>query len=163
MTAPLRIGIAGLGTVGSSVASILREHAALLEARSGRALKLHAASVRDAKKKRSVDISTIKLVDDPLMLATSSEIDVVVELIGGAEGIAKQLVETALKHGKSVVTANKALIAHHGVALAELAEAHGVMLAFEAAVAGGIPVIKTLRDGLVANEFTRVEGILNGT
>jgi homoserine dehydrogenase len=163
MTAPLRIGIAGLGTVGSSVVHILRDHTVLLEARSGRALTLHAASVRDIKKKRSIDMSTMKLVDDPLMLATSSEIDVVVELIGGADGIAKQLVETALKHGKSVVTANKALIAHHGVALAELAEAHGVVLAFEAAVAGGIPVIKTLRDGLAANQFTRIEGILNGT
>lgn len=163
MVAPLRIGIAGLGTVGSSVASILRDHADIYEARAGRPLKLQAVSVRDPKKKRSVNIATLKLVNDPLELAKSSEIDVVVELIGGAEGIAKELVETALTHGKSVVTANKALVAHHGVALAELAEAHGVVLAFEAAVAGGIPVIKTLRDGLAANQCTRIEGILNGT
>lgn len=163
MTAPLRIGIAGLGTVGSSVATILREHANMLEARAGRMIALQAASVRDPKKKRDMDMASVKLVADPLDLATSNDIDVVVELIGGADGIAKQLVETALTHGKSVVTANKALIAHHGVALAELAEKHGVVLAFEAAVAGGIPVIKTLRDGLAANRITRVEGILNGT
>lgn len=163
MTAPLRIGIAGLGTVGSATAAILLSQADMLAARAGRKLTLVAASVRDTKKKRNFDTSGIKMVADPLELATSSSIDVVIELIGGAEGIAKELVETALTHGKSVITANKALIAHHGVVLAELAEAHGVLLAFEAAVAGGIPVIKTLRDGLSANKITRIEGILNGT
>lgn len=163
MNAPLRIAIAGLGTVGSATASILHEHQAMLQARCGRALELVAVSMRDQAKARTVDLSGVKVVADALQLATSSEIDVVVELIGGAEGIAREVVATALSHGKSVVTANKALIAHHGVELAELAEKHGVLLAFEAAVAGGIPVIKTLRDGLAANQFTRIEGILNGT
>lgn len=163
MTAALRIGIAGLGTVGAAVVDCLQTHREVLEARAGRPLSIQAVSVRDVKKNRGIDATRYELKTDALELATSSSIDVVVELIGGADGIAKELVETALTHGKSVVTANKALIAHHGVALAELAEAHGVVLAFEAAVAGGIPVIKTLRDGLAANKFTRVQGILNGT
>lgn len=163
MTKPLNIAIAGLGTVGGGTLRILQENAALLEARSGHTLKITAVSARDRKKKRAGDASKLKWVDNPLDLAKLPDVDLVVETIGGAEGIARSLVEAALKAGKHVVTANKALIAHHGMALAALAEASGAMLAYEAAVAGGIPVIKTLREGLVANRFHHVAGILNGT
>lgn len=181
MTQALRIGIAGLGTVGGGALKILLTQAALLEARTGRTLQVVAVSARDKKKYERLlagiaamshpltptlspeGRGSIKWLDDPLALASDPAIDVVVECIGGSEGVAKALVETALKHKKSVVTANKALIAHHGVALAQLAEASGALLAFEAAVAGGIPIIKGLRDGLAANRFTRIAGILNGT
>ncbi len=159
----LRIGIAGLGTVGSGTLSILQQQADLLAIRCGRPLQVVAVSARSSNKKRDIDVSNLRWVDDPTLLAKDPEIDVVVELIGGADGTAKTVVETALANGKSVVTANKALIAHHGVALANLAEKTGAVLAFEAAVAGGIPIIKTLRDGLAANKFSRVMGILNGT
>ena len=154
---PLRIGIAGLGTVGGGTLDIIAKHADMLAARTGRSIVVTAVSART---KRDVGA---RWVADPVALATDPEVDVVVELIGGSEGVARTLVETALKSGKSVVTANKALIAHHGVALAELAEKNGAVLAFEAAVAGGIPIIKALRDGLAANEFKRIIGILNGT
>lgn len=160
---PLRIAIAGLGTVGGGTFAILREQAELLSLRCGRNLQVVAVSARNRTKKRDIDVSRLRWMYDPLALAGDPEIDVVVETIGGADGVAKILVETALKNGKSVVTANKALIAHHGVALAEIAEKSGAVLAFEAAVAGGIPIIKTLRDGLSANNFLRVIGILNGT
>lgn len=160
---PLRIGIAGLGTVGSGTLNILRQQSELLTERCGRKLEVVAISASNKNKKRDVDVSGLRWVENPLELANSSEIDVVVEMIGGSEGVAKTLVETALANGKSVVTANKALIAHHGVELAKLAEKSGAVLAFEAAVAGGIPIIKTLRDGLAANKFARVMGILNGT
>ena len=163
MTQPLRIGIAGLGTVGSGTVSILLQHAKLLKERTGREISLAALSARSKLKDRGVDISNIRWFDDPMDMASDAGIDVVVELIGGAEGVARTLVERALQNGKSVVTANKALIAQHGIALAGMAEQSGALLAFEAAVAGGIPIIKGLRDGLAANYFTRVAGILNGT
>jgi homoserine dehydrogenase len=163
MNKPLHIAIAGLGTVGGTALKILQENAALLEARSGRALKVVAVSARDKNKTRPASLAGIKWVDSPLELAAIAEVDVVVELIGGSEGIAKNLIEASLKAGKHVVTANKALIAHHGVALAKLAEEANVIFAYEAAVAGGIPVIKTLREGLAANRFTHIAGILNGT
>ena len=162
-SSPLRIGIAGLGTVGSGTLNILRQQSDLLAERCGRKLEVVAISASNKNKKRDVDVSGLRWVENPLELANSPEIDVVVEMIGGSEGVAKTLVETALANGKSVVTANKALIAHHGVELAKLAEKTGAVLAFEAAVAGGIPIIKTLRDGLAANKFARVMGILNGT
>lgn len=163
MSNALRIGIAGLGTVGGGTLKIISEHSAMLAARCGRPVVISAIAARDKHKDRGVDVSKIRWFDDPVALASDPEIDVVVELIGGSEGVARQLVEKALLAGKSVVTANKALIAHHGVALATLAEKTGALLAFEAAVAGGIPIIKALRDGLAANQFSRVAGILNGT
>ena len=163
MTAPLRIAIAGLGTVGGGTLKLLSEQRDMLAARTGRAITITAISARNKTKDRGAHAKGLRWVDDALTLATDPEVDVVVELIGGAEGTARELVEAALKNGKSVVTANKALIAHHGVALAKLAENSGAVLAFEAAVAGGIPIIKALRDGLAANRFHRIIGILNGT
>lgn len=163
MSNALRIGLAGLGTVGAGTLQILQQNAALLAARAGRDLKVTAVSMRDPKKKRDVKLDGITIVNDALALASDPQVDVVVEVIGGHEGIAKQLVETAITNGKHVVTANKALIAHHGAALAAAAEKQGVVLALEAAVAGGIPIIAALRSGLAANRITRVAGILNGT
>lgn len=163
MSRPLRIGLAGLGTVGQGALSILQNEALLLAARCGRPLQVTAVSVRDPKKKRGVKLNGIRVERDALALATAKDVDVVVEMIGGHEGVAKKLIETAIKHKKHVVTANKALLAHHGQKLAEAAEAAGVALTFEAAVAGGIPIIDALRSGLAANRITRVAGILNGT
>ena len=163
MSTVLRIGIAGLGTVGGGTLSILTKHTKLLKERTGLDIVITGLSARDKSKNRGVDVSHIRWYDNPVAMATASDIDVVVELIGGSEGVARELVEKSLQAGKSVVTANKALIAHHGVALAALAEKSNVVLAFEAAVAGGIPIIKALRDGLAANRFSRIIGILNGT
>ena len=163
MAEPLRIGIAGLGTVGQGALKILQDNASMLEARAGRALQVTAVAMRDANKKRDAKLNGIRIESDTLALATAADVDVVVELIGGHEGVSKDLVTAALKNGKHVVSANKALVAHHGKSLAELAEKNNVVLAFEAAVAGGIPIIAALRDGLAANRITRVAGILNGT
>lgn len=163
MTQPLRIAIAGLGTVGVGAANILQQHAGMIAARAGRPIAITAVSMRDMHKKRDCDLSGIDVVADAASLATREDVDVVVELIGGHEGTARHTVEAALTAGKHVVSANKALIAHHGVALARLAELHGVTLAFEAAVAGGIPIIAALRSGLAANRVQKVSGILNGT
>jgi homoserine dehydrogenase len=160
---PLRIGVAGLGTVGVGVVKILAERREFLAAASGRAVELAAVSALDQKKERGIDVSRARWEKDARALATADDIDVVVELIGGAEGIARELVETALSNGKHVVTANKALIARHGLALARVAEQRGVALNYEAAVAGGIPIVKALREGLAANEVTSIVGILNGT
>jgi homoserine dehydrogenase len=163
MAGTLRVGIAGLGTVGGGTLSILTQHAKLLKERTGLDIVIGALSARDKRRDRGVDISNIRWYDNPVDMAAAADIDVVVELIGGSEGVARSLVENALRAGKSVVTANKALIAHHGVELASLAERSGAVLAFEAAVAGGIPIIKGLRDGLAANRFVRISGIMNGT
>jgi homoserine dehydrogenase len=163
MTQPLKIGIAGLGTVGAGVVKLLAEHNRLLALRGGRPLKLVAVSARSKAKKRDIDLSKVRWERDPLALATAGDIDVVIELIGGSDGIARRLVQTALRQGKHVVTANKALLAHHGAELAALAEKKSRILAFEAAVAGGIPIIKALREGLVGNRVRRLYGILNGT
>jgi len=163
MIGSLRIGIAGLGTVGRGTLAILLNHAALIEQRCGKKLEIAGISARNKTADRGLDLSGLTWFDNPLDMAHSPDIDVIVEMIGGAEGIARELVEVALGHGKSVVTANKALIAHHGIALAARAEKTGAVLAFEAAVAGGIPIIKALRDGLAANHFTRICGIMNGT
>ena len=159
----LRIGIAGLGTVGGGVVRILRQQEALLESRTGTRLRLVAVSARDQKKHQALPLDGVRWEADATALASAPDIDLVVELIGGAEGVARTLVTQALEQGKHVVTANKALIASHGAELAALAEARGVGLAYEAAVAGGIPVIKTLREGLAANRYTRITAILNGT
>ncbi|TQV80410.1 homoserine dehydrogenase [Denitrobaculum tricleocarpae] len=163
MTKPLRIGIAGLGTVGAGTLSIIEAHGKLLAARCGREFHVTAVSARDRTRDRGVDLSAVRWFDNAVELAADSEIDVVLELIGGSDGIAKEVVETALANGKHVVTANKALLAHHGTQLARAAEDARVYLGYEAAVAGGIPVIKSLREGLGGNAIDRVYGILNGT
>ena len=163
MTEPLKIALAGLGTVGAGVLSLLQSHAELIAARCGRALQVVAVSARDRQKDRGVDISQLAWFDDPVAMAQADDVDLVVELIGGADGPAKALVEAALDRGRHVVTANKALLAHHGTALAARAEAGGACLGYEAAVAGGIPIIKSLREGLAANRIDRLHGILNGT
>jgi homoserine dehydrogenase len=163
MTTPLRIGIAGLGTVGGGTLKILAAQSVMIEERCGRKIVVSGISARDKNKKRYMDLGSYRWFDDPMAMVADKDIDVIIEAIGGAEGTARKLVEAALIHGKSVVTANKALIAEHGVALAAVAEKNNAVLAFEAAVAGGIPVIKTLRDGLAANQISRIAGILNGT
>ena len=163
MSETLRVGIAGLGTVGAAVARLLRRQAEALTARTGRNIVVAAVSARDPGKERDADLSGVEFFADPVALAASPSIDLFVELIGGAEGVARESVETALASGKSVVTANKALLAAHGLALARLAEENCVALAFEASVAGGIPIVKTLREGLAGNSIERVYGILNGT
>ncbi len=160
---PLKIGVAGLGTVGAGLLQLLQRQTELLARRGGRPIVIAAVSARDRRRDRGVDLSGVRWCDDPAALAADPEIDVVVELIGGDDGIARLVVETALAHGKHVVTANKALIAHHGIRLAAEAEAKGLALSFEASVAGGIPVLKTLREGLAGNRLERVYGILNGT
>jgi homoserine dehydrogenase len=163
MAEALRIGIAGLGTVGASVVRVLADKAAELTRQCGRDIVVTAVSARDAKRDRGVDLGATKWFDDPVELAQKADIDVFVELIGGDEGPARACVRAALDAGRHVVTANKALLAKHGVALAEAAEKRGVLLNYEAAVAGGIPVIKTMREAMAGNSVTRVFGILNGT
>ncbi|WP_135466949.1 homoserine dehydrogenase [Crenalkalicoccus roseus] len=163
MTRPLAVALAGLGTVGIGVLRLLRDNAELVAARAGRPIAVTAVSARDRARDRGVSLSGLRWYDDPVALAADPKVDVVVELIGGSEGPARALVERALAAGKPVVTANKALLAVHGAAIAELAERHGAPLGFEAAVAGGIPAIKAIREGLAANRLHRVAGILNGT
>ena len=163
MTRPLSIGVAGLGTVGTGVLRLLRDNAELISARAGRPIAVTAVSARDRTREREVPTSGLRWYDDPVALAFDPALDVVVELIGGAEGPARELVQAALAAGKPVVTANKALLAVHGAALAQQAGEAGAALAFEAAVAGGIPAIKALREGLAGNRISRIVGILNGT
>ena len=162
-SAPLRIAIAGLGTVGAGVIRLLDTNRDLIAARAGRAIEVVAVSARDRSKDRGVDIGRFAWEDDMTALARREDVDVVVELVGGSDGPALALSRAALKAAKGLVTANKAMIAHHGLELAELAEAAGVPLKFEAAVAGGIPVVKGLREGTSANRLNKVYGILNGT
>jgi homoserine dehydrogenase len=163
MTHPLSVALAGLGTVGSGVLKLLRDNADIVAARAGRPIAVTAVSARDRTKDRGIVVSGLRWYDDPVALAADPAVDVVVELIGGADGPARALVEAAIAAGKPVVTANKAMLAVHGAALAAAAEARNVPLAFEAAVAGGIPAIKALREGLAANHISRIAGILNGT
>ena len=163
MSVPLRLGIAGLGTVGIGVVKIVQEHADLIAARAGRPVTITAVSARDPKKNRDADLSRFAWEADPVALALRPDVDVLVEVIGGHDGPAKAATETALATGKDVVTANKALLAHHGQALAIAAESAGCALRFEAAVAGGIPVIKALTEGLAGNRIRRVMGVMNGT
>ena len=163
MSKSLRLGIAGLGTVGVGVLDLLKSHAAAIATRAGKKIEVTAVCARARSKDRGHDLSKLVWFDKAEALAGSPDIDVFVELIGGEAAPAKAAVEAALKAGKSVVTANKALLAHHGAALARLAEAKGAALNFEAAVAGGIPIIKTLREGLAGNRVGKLFGILNGT
>ncbi|SDN42508.1 homoserine dehydrogenase [Lutimaribacter pacificus] len=163
MSTPLRLGIAGLGTVGIGVVRMVRQHARLLQNRCGREIAISAVSARTRDKDRGVNISSYAWEDDPVALATRDDVDVFVELMGGSDGPAKAATEAALAAGKDVVTANKAMLAVHGQLLAGLAEDHGRALRYEAAVAGGIPVIKSLGEGLAGNEITRVMGVMNGT
>src|SRR6516165_5735107 len=161
--APLRVGIAGLGTVGAAVARILAARGETLSRLAARDIVVNAVSARDRKRDRGIDLTGVAWFEDPVELARSRDIDVLVELIGGDEGPARAAVEAAIASGKAVVTANKALLAKHGNELALKAETAKLPLAFEAAVAGGIPIIKTLREALSGNEITRIQGILNGT
>lgn len=163
MTQPLRIALAGLGTVGGGVVKLLDANRALIERRAGRPIEVVAVSARDRTRDRGIDLNRFDWVDDAATLSAREDIDVVVELIGGADGPALTLARATLGHGKAFVTANKAMIAHHGLELAEAAEKTNAALKYEAAVAGGIPVIKGLREGAAANEIGRVYGILNGT
>ena len=163
MTDGLKLGLAGVGTVGSGLLRLLEARKDSLTARAGRPIELVAVSALDRRKNRDADISRFRFVQDPVALAKDPGIDVFVELIGGEGGVAKEAVEAALSSGKHVVTANKALLAHHGPSLAALAEKSGVALNFEGAVAGGIPVVKVIRESLQGNDISRVYGILNGT
>ncbi|MCR4267550.1 homoserine dehydrogenase [Nitratireductor sp. ZSWI3] len=163
MAEALRIGIAGLGTVGASVVRCMTEKEAELTRQCGRAIALTAVSARDRNRDRGIDIGNAHWFDDPVDLARTAGIDVFVELIGGDSGAAFDAVKAALQAGRHVVTANKALLSKHGVELAAIAEEKGVLLNYEAAVAGGIPVIKTMRESLAGNTVSRVFGIMNGT
>jgi homoserine dehydrogenase len=163
MAEPLKVGLAGLGTVGSAVVHLLDQGRNKLIARCGRPIEVVALSARSRGKKRGFDVKKFRWFADPAVLARDPSIDVLVEVIGGEGDPAKRAVEAALNAGKPVVTANKALLAGHGQKLAALAERHCVALNFEAAVAGGIPIVKTLREGLNGASFTRIYGILNGT
>src|SRR5947207_12610577 len=163
MVAPRKVGIAGLGTVGAEVVRLIEEQARMLSARSGRGVRVTAVTARSKVKKRGVNLHGIEWAKNPLELANDPGIDCFVELMGGSGNPAFSAIEAALKAGKSVVTANKALIAKHGVRLAQAAEKHGGALNFEAAVGAAIPIIKTLREGFAATGVNRVYGILNGT
>ncbi len=163
MTAPLRIAIAGLGTVGSGLIRILQTHPDLMARRAGRPIEIVAVTARSRGTDRGVDLSGYDWEDDPVVLARRDDIDLFVEVMGGADGPAKAATEAALDSGKHVVTANKAMLAHHGFALAAQAEANGAALKFEAAVAGGIPCVKALTEGLAGNAISRVMGVMNGT
>jgi len=163
MAEPLKVGLAGLGTVGSAVVQLLERGRDKLIARCGRPIEIVALSARSRTKKRNIDLKKFRWVADPVALARDPSIDVLVEVIGGAGDPAKRAVETALASGKPVVTANKALLARHGQKLAIMAERRQVALNFEASVGGGIPIVKTLREGLSGDSFTRIYGILNGT
>jgi homoserine dehydrogenase len=163
MAEPLKVGLAGLGTVGTAVVHLLEQGRDKLTARCGRPIEVVAVSARSRSKRRDIDVRKFRWVADPVALAGDPAIDVLVEVIGGAGDPAKRAVETALAAGKPVVTANKALLARHGHKLAMLAERHRVALNFEAAVAGGIPIVKMLREGLNGDSLTRIYGILNGT
>jgi homoserine dehydrogenase len=162
MKAPLRIAIAGIGTVGGGVVKALELRGHDLAERAGRRLEIVAVSARERRKKRAADVSAFPWEGDPVALART-EADVVVELIGGENGVARDLVEASLSAGKHVVTANKSLLAHHGARLARMAEDRGLALKFEAAAAGGIPIVKALRESLIAHGIVSVRGILNGT
>lgn len=163
MSAPLRIALAGLGTVGTGVIRLIEENRDLLSRRAGREINIVAVSARDRSKDRGVDLSPYDWEDDAAAFVSRDDVDVVVELIGGSDGPALTLAKSALQAGKAFVTANKAMVAHHGLALGQMAEDQSLALKYEAAVAGGIPVIKGLREGAAANRLERVYGILNGT
>ena len=158
----MKVGILGLGTVGGGVINVLQKNSASIERRTGVQIELVIAGVRDVTKKRICDTSNIKLTEDPFEVVNHPDIDVVLELIGGF-GLAKELVEAAINNGKHIITANKALIGNHGNELTKLANKKQVRFLFEASVAGGIPIIKALGQGLSANNIESVAGIINGT
>ncbi|MAP89447.1 MAG: homoserine dehydrogenase [Candidatus Thioglobus sp.] len=158
----MKVGILGLGTVGGGVVNVLQKNSASIERRTGVKIEVILAGVRDVTQKRICDTSNIKLTEDPFEVVNHPNIDVVLELIGGT-GLTKELVETAINNGKHVITANKALIANHGNELIKLANKKQVRLLFEASVAGGIPIIKSLEQGLSANNIESLAGIINGT
>ncbi|MGH8447596.1 MAG: homoserine dehydrogenase [Solimonas sp.] len=162
MSQPIRVGIIGLGTVGQGVVRLLTNNADEIARRVGRPLRVTHASVRDAGRARDCDLTGVTLVSDPMQIAAEADVDVVIELIGGISP-ARELIEAAVKRGKPVVTANKALLAEDGNRVFAAARAAGVSIAFEAAVAGGIPVIKAIREGLAGNRIERLAGIINGT
>ncbi|WP_428332889.1 homoserine dehydrogenase [Novosphingobium sp.] len=163
MNEPLRVALAGLGTVGGGVVRLIEANADLIARRAGRPIRITAISARNRGKNRGFDATAYAWEDDMVILGERDDVDVVVELVGGADGPALALARTTFEAGKALVTANKAMIAHHGIDLAKRAEAAHVALKFEAAVAGGIPVIKGLKEGAAANHIHRVYGILNGT
>jgi homoserine dehydrogenase len=163
MPAALRLGLAGLGTVGIGVVRTLARNAGLIAARAGRQVQIVAVCARDRARDRGADLSGFAWETDPVALARRGDIDLFVEVIGGSDGPARDAIEAALAAGKDVVTANKALLAHHGQALAEAADAASRVIRFEAAVAGGIPAIKALTEGLAGNSVRRVMGVMNGT
>ena len=160
---PLRVAIAGLGTVGAAVADVLIARKDLIADRCGRSIELVAVSARDRERDRGVDLSGMDWFDDAAVMATEADADVILELIGGEDGIAKAVCENAIKAGRHVVTANKALLAMHGTVLAQAAETADVALGYEASVAGGVPIIKALREGFAGNRISSIRGILNGT
>ncbi len=163
MSAPLRIAVAGLGVVGAETVRLISTQGEMLARRCGRPVVVQAVSARDKTRDRGISLQGIEWFDDPVAMARNTDVDVVCELIGGSEGIARDVCGTALDSGKHVVTANKALIAMHGANLGQVADTAGLALAYEAAVAGGIPIVKALREGLAANQVNRLQGILNGT
>lgn len=160
---PLRVGLAGLGTVGTGVLRVLEANGPLIADRAGRPIRVVAVSARDRAMARGVDLAPFAWETDMAALAAREDVDAVVELVGGADGPALALARATLAAGKALVTANKAMVAHHGVELARLAESHGAALKFEAAVAGGVPVVKGLREGTAATTIRRIYGILNST
>ena len=163
MSDPIKIGIAGLGTVGAGLIKIIQKNSDILNTRVGRSIEIVAVSALSKTKDRGVDLSSYQWEDDPVILAKRDDIDIFVELIGGEAGQTKEAIEEAIKHGKHVVTANKAMLAVHGQELAISAENNNINLRFEAAVAGGIPVIKTLTESLAGNNIKRIMGVMNGT
>ncbi|MEZ5757212.1 MAG: homoserine dehydrogenase [Emcibacteraceae bacterium] len=163
MSNPLKVAVAGLGNVGVGVVKILEKHKQLIADRAGREIIITTVCARNHNADRGVDLSHYKWVSDASTLADQDDVDIVVELIGGEEGVAYETAINTLKNTKSLVTANKAMIAHHGTVLADLAQENNVALRFEAAVAGGIPIIKAIGEGLAANELNLVYGIMNGT
>ena len=163
MARTINIAIAGLGTVGAETYRIITEESDFLKARSSANFNVVAVSAKSKDKKRDVDLTGVEWIADCRDIADIDNIDVVIELVGGSEGVAKDLVEKAITNGKSVITANKALVATHGNNIGELVAKHDVMFGYEAAVAGGIPIIKTIREGLASNRLSKIYGILNGT
>jgi homoserine dehydrogenase len=163
MAEALKVGVAGLGTVGAAVVQLLSKHGGQIARKSGRAVTVTAVSARDRTRDRGIDVSSMEWFTDPVEMAEKADIDIFVELIGGDNGPAEDSVRAALRRGIHVVTANKALLARHGVALAAAAEAQKACLNYEAAVAGGIPIVKTLRESMSGNDISRIYGILNGT
>ena len=163
MSNPLKVAVAGLGNVGVGVVKILEQHKDLIKDRAGREIQITAVSARSKTQDRGIDLSPYTWIDNAADMADLEDVDIVIELIGGEEGIAYTLSQNTLKNGKSLVTANKAMVAHHGAVLANLAQDNKVALRYEAAVAGGIPIIKAIGEGLAANELTQVYGIMNGT